>query len=204
MLADTAVAVNPDDERHRDLGGRTPILPLVGRRLPVLADEYVKADFGTGQLKITPGHDPNDFEIGQRHGLEQVTVIGEDGRMNAEAGERFAGLPVLAAREAVVAALEGEGRIAGRESYRHALPFSHRTGERIEPLVSLQWFMRMDELARPAIRAVTSGRVRFHPHRWTRVYLDWMENIRPWVLSRQLWWGHRLRVWYRGEDMYVG
>jgi valyl-tRNA synthetase len=115
MLADTAVAVNPDDERYRDLVGRTAILPLVGRRLPVIADEFVKTDFGTGQLKITPGHDPNDFEIGQRHGLEQITVIGEDGRMTADAGERFAGLPVLEAREAVVAALEAEGRIAKRE-----------------------------------------------------------------------------------------
>ena len=164
MLADTAVAVNPEDERYRDLVGRTAILPLVGRRLPVIADEYVKTDFGTGQLKITPGHDPNDFEIGRRHGLDVVTVIGEDGRMTAEAGERFAGLPVLEAREAVVAALEAEGRIAGREPYRHAVPFSHRSGKRIEPLVSLQWFMRMDELARPGHRR---GRVgpRAHPSR---------------------------------------
>jgi valyl-tRNA synthetase len=204
MLADTAVAVNPDDERHRELVGRTAILPLVGRRLPIIADEYVKPDFGTGQLKITPGHDPNDFEIGQRHGLDQVTVIGEDGRMTAEAGERFAGLPVLEAREAVVAALDAEGRIAGREPYRHAVPFSHRSGERIEPLVSLQWFMRMDELARPAIDAVVSGRVRIHPEGQRQVYLDWMENIRPWCVSRQLWWGHQLPVWYRGDETYVG
>src|SRR5204863_9111627 len=135
---------NPQDERHRDLIGRTAILPLVGRRLPVIADDYVKMEFGTGQLKITPGHDPNDFEIGRRHGLDQVTVIGEDGRMTADAGERFAGLTVLEAREAVIAALESEGRIAGREAYRHEVPYSHRSGERIEPLVSLQWFMRMD------------------------------------------------------------
>jgi valyl-tRNA synthetase len=204
MLADTAVAVNPQDERYRDLVGRTAILPLVGRRLPVIADEYVKTDFGTGQLKITPGHDPNDFEIGRRHGLDVVTVIGEDGRMTAEAGERFAGLPVLEAREAVVAALEAEGRIAGREPHRHAVPFSHRSGKRIEPLVSLQWFMRMDELARPAIDAVASGRVRIHPEGQRQVYLDWMENIRPWCISRQLWWGHQLPVWYRGDETYVG
>jgi valyl-tRNA synthetase len=204
MLADTAVAVNPDDDRYRDLVGRTAILPLVSRRLPVIADEYVRTDFGTGQLKITPGHDPNDFEIGQRHGLEQVTVIGEDGRMTAEAGERFAGLPVLEAREAVVAALEAEGRIAKREPYRHAVPFSHRSGERIEPLVSLQWFMRMDELARPAIEAVTSGRIRIRPEGQRQVYLAWMENIRPWCISRQLWWGHQLPVWYRGDETYVG
>ena len=204
MLADTAVAVNPQDERYRDLVGRTALLPLVGRRLPVIADEYVKTDFGTGQLKITPGHDPNDFEIGRRHGLDVVTVIGEDGRMTAEAGERVAGLPVLEAREAVVAALEGEGRIAGREPHRHAVPFSHRSGKRIEPLVSLQWFMRMDELARPAIDAVASGRVRIHPEGQRQVYLDWMENIRPWCVSRQLWWGHQLPVWYRGDETYVG
>ena len=204
MLADTAVAVNPNDRRHRELVGRTVILPLVGRRLPIIADDFVKMDFGTGQLKITPGHDPNDFEIGQRHGLEQVTVIGEDGRMTADAGESFAGLAVLEAREAVVAALRAEGRIAGQEGYRHAVPFSHRSGERIEPLVSLQWFMRMDELARPAIDAVTSRRVRIHPEGQRQVYLDWMENIRPWCISRQLWWGHQLPVWYRGDETHVG
>jgi valyl-tRNA synthetase len=164
----------------------------------------VKPEFGTGALKITPGHDPNDFEIGRSHGLEEITVIGEDGRMTEAAGERFAGLAVLDAREAVVAALEEEGRIEAREAYRHVVPFSHRSGERIEPLISLQWFMRMDELAQPAIDAVRDGRVRFVPERWTRVYLDWMENIRPWCVSRQLWWGHRLPVWYRAEETYVG
>ena len=204
MLADTAVAVNPDDERHRHLVGRTAILPLVGRRLPIIADDYVRTDFGTGQLKVTPGHDPNDFEIGQRHGLSQVTVIGEDGRMTGEAGERFVGLPALQGREAVVAALAQEGRIAGREPYRHAVPFSHRTGERIEPLISLQWFMSMDALARPAIDAVRSGRVRIHPEGQRHVYLAWMEGIRPWCVSRQLWWGHQLPVWYRGAETYVG
>jgi valyl-tRNA synthetase len=196
MLADTAVAVNPGDERHRDLVGRHAILPLVGRRLPVIADDYVKADFGTGQLKVTPAHDPNDFEIGLRHGLEQVSVIGEDGRMRAEAGERFAGLSVLEAREALVAALEQEGRIVGREAYEHNVPFSHRSGERIEPLISLQWFMRMDELAQPAVRVVLDGQVRIVPENHRRVYLDWMANIRPWCISRQLWWGHRLPVYY--------
>jgi valyl-tRNA synthetase len=204
MLGDTAVAVHPDDERYRHLVGRTAILPLVGRRLPVIADEYVKPDFGTGQLKITPGHDPNDFEIGRRYGLEQVSVIGEDGRMAAEAGEGFAGLTVSEAREAVVAALEAEGRIAGREEHRHEVPYSHRSGERIEPLISLQWFMRMEDLARPAIDAVTSGRVRITPDNHRRVYLDWMEGIRPWCVSRQLWWGHQLPVYYRGDETYVG
>ncbi len=208
MLADTAVAVSPDDERYRHLIGRTAVLPLVGRELPIIADDYVKPEFGTGALKITPGHDPNDFELGRRHGLPEITVIGEDGRLTAQAGERFAGLTVAQAQQAVVAALEAEGRLVRREPYEHEVPFSHRSGERVEPLISLQWFMRMDELAQPAIDAVKEGRVQIHPERWTKVYLDWMENIRPWCVSRQLWWGHRLPVWYRGDgegqETYVG
>ncbi len=196
MLGDTAVAVHPEDERYRELLGRAAILPLVGRHLPIVADEYVKMDFGTGQLKVTPAHDPNDFEIGQRHELDQVSVIGEDGRMTSEAGERFAGLTVMEARAAVVEALRAEGRIVGEEPYEHEVPYSHRSGERIEPLISLQWFMRMDELAAPAIEAVRDGRVRIVPENHRRVYLDWMENIRPWCISRQLWWGHRLPVYY--------
>ena len=204
MLADTAVAVHPDDDRYRDLVGRTAILPLVGRRLPVIADEYVKPEFGSGALKITPGHDPNDFEIGRNHGLDEITVIGESGRMSEEAGEPYAGMEPLTARIAVVEALEAEGRIEAREPHRHEVPVSHRSGERIEPLISLQWFMDMDELARPAIDVVRSDRVRIHPEGQKQVYLAWMENIRPWVLSRQLWWGHQLPVWYRGDETYVG
>jgi valyl-tRNA synthetase len=196
MLGDTAVAVHPDDERYRDLVGRMAILPLVGRHLEIIADEYVKMDFGTGQLKVTPAHDPNDFDIGSRHDLDQVSVIGEDGRMTAEAGERFAGLTVMEAREAVVAALDEEGRIVAREEYEHEVPYSHRSGQRIEPLISLQWFMSMSELAGPAIEAVKDGRVKIVPDNHRRVYLDWMENIRPWCISRQLWWGHRLPVYY--------
>jgi valyl-tRNA synthetase len=204
MLADTAVAVHPDDGRYRDLIGKFAILPLVGRRLQIIADEYVKPEFGTGALKITPGHDPNDFEIGRRHGLEQLSVIGEDGRLTDAAPERFAGLTVAEAQRAVVDELRSEGLVSNTEEYPHTVPFSHRSGERIEPLVSLQWFMRMDELAAPAIESVRSGQVRFFPERWSRVYLDWMENIRPWCISRQLWWGHRLPVWYRGDETYVG
>ncbi len=199
MLADTAVAVHPDDERYRDLVGRHAILPLVGRRLPIIADEYVKRDFGTGALKITPGHDPNDFEIGRRHGLEELSIIGEDGRLTEAAGERFAGLTTLEARQAVLAALEVEGRLVGSREYRHEVPFSHRSGERIEPLISLQWFMRMDELARPAIEAVSAGRIAVEPAQWARVYVDWLADIRPWCVSRQLWWGHRLPVYYCDE-----
>jgi len=204
MLADTAIAVHPEDERYRRLIGETAVLPLVGRKLKIIADDYVKPEFGTGALKITPGHDPNDFEIGRRHDLPQIAVIGEDGRMVDPAPERFTGMTAAECRQAVVDELRDQGLIARTEEYTHSVPFSARSGERIEPLISLQWFMRMDELARPAIEVVTSRRVRFHPERWARVYLDWMENIRPWCISRQLWWGHRLPVWYRGEETYVG
>ena len=205
MLGDVAVAVHPDDPRYKDLVGQYVILPLVGRRLPIIADDYVKPEFGTGALKVTPAHDLNDFEIGRRHNLQPISVIGEDGRMTAEAGEPFAGMTVAEAKAAVVGALEAEGRLRGREPYRHEVPFSQRSGVRIEPLISLQWFMRMDELARPAIDVVKRGDVRFHPERWARVYLDWMETIRPWCVSRQLWWGHRLPVYYCDacEETYV-
>ena len=195
MLADTAVAVNPDDERYRDLVGQHVVLPLVGRRIPIIADDHVDVEFGTGALKITPGHDPNDFEIGRRHKLEEIGVIGPDGRMTEEAGE-FAGLTAAEAQVAVVEALRAEGRLRAEEPYTHSVPFSHRSGERIEPLISLQWFCRMDELARPAIEVVERDEVRITPSQWKRVYLDWMREIRPWCVSRQLWWGHRIPVWY--------
>src|SRR5215208_3701868 len=199
ILADTAIAVHPDDERYTRLVGETAILPLVGRRLTIIADPYVKPEFGTGALKITPGHDPNDFEIGRAHGLEEISVIGEDGLMNEAAGERFAGMTALEARAAVVAALRAEGGIARTEPYTHAVPYSHRSGDRIEPLVSLQWFMAMEQLARPAIDAVHDGRLRIHPESQRKRYLEWLENIRPWCVSRQLWWGHQIPVWYRGD-----
>ena len=158
------------------------ILPLVGRRLPVIADEHVDPEFGTGALKITPGHDPNDFEIGRRHGLDEISVIGEDGLMTDAAGERFAGMEAEEARDAVVEALRAEGLISAEEPYEHDVPHSARSGRRVEPLISLQWFCDMTELAKPAIEVVRDGRVRFHPEKpWAKVYLDWLEYDPPLV-----------------------
>jgi valyl-tRNA synthetase len=209
MLADTAVAVNPGDERYSDVVGKNAILPLVERPLPVIADDYVKTDFGTGALKITPGHDPNDFEIAQRHGLEAISVIGEDGRITDAAPERFRGMTTAEAQDAVVAELREQGLLRGEEPYKHEVPFSHRSGERIEPLISLQWFCRMDELAKPAVEAVNDGRIRIIPDGAHRQFMHGMETLPPWTISRQLWWGHRLPVWYRGDpaedpEIYVG
>jgi valyl-tRNA synthetase len=206
MLADTAIAVNPKDDRYTRLIGETAILPIVGRRLPIIAEDYVDPEFGTGALKITPGHDPNDFEIGRRHGLEEISVIGEDGRMTEAAGKAFAGMEVEEAREAVVARLKEGGLLSAIDPYSHDVPHSHRSGRRIEPLISLQWFCDMGDLARPAIEVVRKGEVKFHPEKpWTDVYLGWLENIRPWCISRQLWWGHRLPVYYcdRDEETFV-
>jgi valyl-tRNA synthetase len=195
MLADVAVAVHPGDDRYRGLVGREAIVPIVNRRVPIIADERVEPEFGSGALKITPGHDSMDFEIGRDHGLPELTVIGLDGRMSAEAGE-FAGLSQEEAEKQIVDRLKAEGLLEKRESYRHSVGYCERCGSRIEPLISLQWWCEMNELARPAIEAVRDGRVRFKPERYTKVFLDWMEKIRPWCISRQLWWGHQIPVWY--------
>jgi valyl-tRNA synthetase len=195
MLADTGVAVNPGDERYRDLIGKEAVVPIVERRVPIVADERVETEFGTGALKITPGHDPMDFDIGRDHGLEELTVIGLDGRMNEEAGE-FAGLTQEEANKRIVERLREQGLLEKQEPYRHSVGHCDRSGNRIEPLITLQWWCDMAQLAAPAIAAVRDGRVRFYPERYTDVYLQWMENIRAWCVSRQLWWGHRIPVWY--------
>ena len=195
ILADVAVAVHPEDERYKDLVGKEAVVPFVERHVPVIADERVDPEFGTGALKVTPGHDPMDFEIGQDHHLPEVTVIGEDGLMSEEAGE-LAGLTQEEAGERVIAWARDRDLLDRQEPYRHSVGHCSRCKTRIEPLVVPQWWVAMEELAAPAIAAIREGRVRFTPERFSRVCLDWLENVRPWCISRQIWWGHRIPVWY--------
>jgi len=196
MLGDTAVAVNPADERYRDLLGKRLILPLVKRELPVIADDHVEIGFGTGALKVTPAHDPYDFEIGRRHNLPSVQVIGPDGRVTAEAGGRYAGLDRWECRKLVVEDLQREGLLTRIEDLSHAVGRCYRCDTVVEPTVSKQWFVRMRPLAEPAIRAVEKRQVVFIPERFTKIYLNWLGQIRDWCISRQLWWGHRIPVWH--------
>jgi valyl-tRNA synthetase len=195
MLGDTAVAVHPEDERYRSLIGKYVLLPLMDRRLPVIADEAVDPSFGTGAVKVTPAHDPVDFEMGRRHSLQEIAVLGKDGVMTADAG-RYAGMSAAEARQRVVADLEKLGLIVKIEDYSHSVGHCYRCSTVIEPLVSEQWFVRMKPLAEPAMEVVRQGRIRFYPERFTKIYLAWLENIRDWCISRQLWWGHRIPVWY--------
>ncbi len=195
MLADTGVAVHPDDERYQGLVGRVAILPLIGRRLPIVADEAVDKDFGTGALKVTPGHDPLDYEIGERHGLELINGMHPDGRMNIP-GTPYDGRSGVEARALVVRDLEEQGYLVGTRPYTHEVGHCDRCGSVIEPMVSEQWFLSMKELAQMSIDASAQGKVRWHPERFERTYLDWLKGIRDWCVSRQLWLGHRIPVWY--------
>lgn len=198
MLGDTAVAVNPDDPRYKDIIGKNVILPVMNREIPVIADEWADPEFGTGAVKVTPAHDPNDFEIGVRHSLPSVKVIDESGRMTEEAG-KYQGLDRYECRKELVAELEALGYLVKIEEHAHSVGHCQRCHTSVEPLVSEQWFVRMKPLAEPAIKAVEEGKVRFVPERFRKVYLNWMENVHDWCISRQLWWGHRIPVWYCNE-----
>ena len=198
MLGDTAVAVNPKDERYTNMIGKTLILPLVNKEIPIISDEYVEMDFGTGCVKITPAHDPNDFEVGLRHNLEVVRVLNDDGTMNENAG-KYQGLDRYEARKQIVKDLQELGLLLKIEKYSHNVGECYRCHTTIEPIVSKQWFVKMGPLAEPAIKAVKEGKTQFIPDRFSKTYFNWMENIRDWCISRQLWWGHRIPAYYCEE-----
>jgi len=202
ILGDTAVAVHPDDERYRHLIGKTCLVPILNRTIPVIHDTYVSMEFGTGALKITPGHDPNDFEIGQRHGLQIINILNSDATMNENAGP-YNGLDRYECREKLWADMEAAGLTVKTETYTLQVPRSQRGGEVVEPMVSTQWFVKMQPLAEAGLEAVRDGRIKIVPERFAKVYYNWLENIRDWCISRQLWWGHRIPVWYCGNCKHM-
>ena len=195
MLGDSGVAVNPNDARYQDLIGKKCLLPLMDREIPIVADDYVELEFGTGCVKMTPAHDPNDFEVGLRHNLEMIRVLDDNGRVN-ELGGKYCGMDRYEARKAIVADLDEMGLLAKIEEHQHNVGTCYRCGNDVEPIVSAQWFVKMDTLAKEAIRAVKDGETKFVPERFTKNYMNWMENLHDWCISRQLWWGHQIPVWY--------
>lgn len=202
MLGDSGVAVHPEDERYGHLIGKHCILPLVGRRIPIVADDYADPEQGTGAVKMTPAHDFNDFEVGRRHDLEMINILTVDAKINENAPEAYRGLDRFAARKQILADLEAEGLLVGEEKIRHAVPYGDRGGVPIEPYLTEQWYVDAKTLAKEAIASVEQGRTKFVPENWTKTYYEWMYNIQPWCISRQLWWGHRIPAWY-GPDGHV-
>ena len=205
MLGDTAVAVHPDDKRYKDLIGKEVILPLTDRKIPIIADEYVDQEFGTGCVKITPAHDFNDFEIGKRHDLEIISILDQSAKINQSAPAEYQGLDRFEARKKIVDDLEKNGLLQEIEDYTLTIPRGDRSGAILEPLITNQWFLKMEPLAQPAIEAVKNGEIKFIPENWSKTYFEWLENIQDWCISRQLWWGHRIPAWYDNEgNVYVG
>ncbi|MGD8384307.1 MAG: valine--tRNA ligase, partial [Lysobacterales bacterium] len=205
LLGDSAVAVNPEDERYTDLVGLELELPLTGRTIPVIADEYVDAEFGSGCVKITPAHDFNDYEIGKRHDLPLLNVLNDDASLNDTVPEAYRGLDRFEARERIVADLEQSGLLEKTEHHTMMIPRGDRSGAVVEPYLTDQWYVKIAPLAKPAIEAVETGRTRFVPDNWTKTYFDWMHRIEDWCISRQLWWGHRIPAWYDDDgNIYVG
>ena len=204
MLGDTGVAVNPNDKRYKDLIGQTIILPIVNREIPIFADEYVDMEFGTGCVKVTPAHDPNDYEMGVRHQLQLINIFHPDAKLNENCPEEFQNLDRFEARKLIIKKLTKQNLIDKIEDYTHQVGHSERTDAVVEPYISKQWFLKMDNLAAPALNVVKEGKIKFYPERWTKTYNHWLENIKDWCISRQLWWGHRIPVWYKGDEIYCG